>query len=309
MDKISIIVPIYNCEKYIQRCIESILSQKYDNYELILVNDGSTDSSYEICKRYSEKNEKIILINQKNQGVSIARNNGIKSSTGEWITFVDSDDWIEQDIYKKALFVAKQNNADLIQWQYKINGDIKKQPGFVDKETEIIINNSIILDYWKNACWTLLVRKEIISKNNIQFPENITMGEDRYFTYCCYGCVNKIIQLPEMFYNYSINPESVTANFSEKKIADDICSLKELELFLKNNNIKKLQKSILMTKIRIKDLYIGQINPPDFYKWRNTFKEINIQTLFLFNKTSIKCLLILLHLDKLVINLLNCYKI
>jgi len=96
--KITIIIPVYNTEKYVEKCIESIINQTYKNLEIIIVNDGSTDNSYNICKKYCEIDERIILLTQDNQGLSVARNNALDIATGKYVEFVDSDDWIELDI-------------------------------------------------------------------------------------------------------------------------------------------------------------------------------------------------------------------
>ncbi|KHS57836.1 glycosyl transferase family 2 [Terrisporobacter othiniensis] len=100
MDKVSIIVPIFNSEKYLRTSIESILNQSYKNFELILINDGSSDGSLDICKEYIDKDERIVLINKNNEGVSSARNEGIDKSTGKYIVFCDSDDYIEKNYFK-----------------------------------------------------------------------------------------------------------------------------------------------------------------------------------------------------------------
>ena len=112
-DLISIIVPVYNVEKYIVRCLESILSQTYKNIEVIIVNDGSVDKSGEICERYAKKDNRIKLINKSNGGLSDARNKGIDQANGIYITFVDSDDYISQNYVEILYKLIKENNADI----------------------------------------------------------------------------------------------------------------------------------------------------------------------------------------------------
>ena len=124
MIKISVVVAIYNVEKYLEKCIQSIIFQTYKNIEIILVNDGSTDNSLNICKKYKSEDSRIIIINQENQGVSVARNNGIDRASGEYILFVDGDDYLRTDIIEKLL-----NNAD--------DNDI------------IAVNKLILLSEWK----------------------------------------------------------------------------------------------------------------------------------------------------------------
>ena len=110
---ISVIVPVYNTEKYLERCVKSLIQQTYRNIEIILVNDGSMDKSFEICKKLQEKYKNIILINKKNGGLSSARNAGIEVANGEYIAFLDSDDWVTQDCYEYMLNLAVTNNAEI----------------------------------------------------------------------------------------------------------------------------------------------------------------------------------------------------
>ena len=111
-DKISVIIPIYNTEKYLPRCIESIIKQTYDNIEIILVNDGSTDQSSKICKKYSRIDNRVVLIEQDNKGAAAARNTGLRHATGNYIGWVDSDDYIEPDMFEKMLDCIHKENAD-----------------------------------------------------------------------------------------------------------------------------------------------------------------------------------------------------
>ena len=112
--KISVIVPIYNSEKFLNKCLDSIVNQTLREIEIILINDGSVDSSYQICERYAEYDKRIILINQENKGVSSARNAGIEKASGEYLGFVDSDDYIEAEMYSKLYNSAKRYDADLV---------------------------------------------------------------------------------------------------------------------------------------------------------------------------------------------------
>ena len=109
---ISIIIPVYNVEKYFENCIKSVQNQSYRNIEIIIINDGSTDSTKELCEYYSKNDKRIIVINQKNMGVSAARNAGIKYSNGQYISFVDGDDYIDFDMYEKLVYFAQKYKSD-----------------------------------------------------------------------------------------------------------------------------------------------------------------------------------------------------
>ena len=112
--KLSVIVPVYNTEKYLERCIDSIVNQTFKNVEILLINDGSTDNSIEICRRYEKNDERIKLINKQNSGVSETRNIGIENATGEFITFVDSDDEIALNMYEQMIGAANEKDADIV---------------------------------------------------------------------------------------------------------------------------------------------------------------------------------------------------
>src|SRR5699024_1141358 len=118
MAKVSIIVPIYNSENYLKYCLETIVNQTYNNLEILLINDGSLDNSLDICKEFEQKDNRIKLFNIPNSGVSVARNIGIDNATGEFITFVDSDDWMELNAIEFGVDKAKKTNADVIIWSY-----------------------------------------------------------------------------------------------------------------------------------------------------------------------------------------------
>ena len=113
MPKISVIVPVYNTEKYLNRCIDSILAQTFTDFELLLIDDGSTDCSGKICDEYAAKDSRVRVFHKENGGVSSARNMGLDNAQGEWITFVDSDDWVHEDFLKKRLALALNDNADI----------------------------------------------------------------------------------------------------------------------------------------------------------------------------------------------------
>ena len=116
--KITIIIPVYKVEKYIHQCIDSVIDQSYKNLEIILVDDGSPDKCPEICDDYAKKDKRIKVIHQENQGLSSARNTGIKASTGDYINFIDSDDWIEREAFQIALDTRNRWDADLVMWPY-----------------------------------------------------------------------------------------------------------------------------------------------------------------------------------------------
>lgn len=203
--KISVIVPVYNVEKYLPRCIDSILSQTFTDFELILIDDGSPDNSGKICDEYAEKDSRVRVFHKPNGGVSSARNLGLDKASGEWITFIDSDDYIEQDFLDIPSGVAE----DLLLQNYKFikNGECKKyvNPKFVTPTNEVqkIINRNIDKLIFR-VPWAKFFRRKIIIDNRISFIEGIKVGEDTIFV-LDYLCFTKgICFLSNAYYVYDV---------------------------------------------------------------------------------------------------------
>ena len=218
---ISIIIPIYNSEKYLKECLTSIQQQSYKNFEAILINDGSSDGSIKICEDFCLKDDRFRLFDQQNQGVSKARNKGILVSKGENIMFVDSDDYLECDALK--IINSNIKNSDLFCFGYSLL--------FKNKKTQVLLKNSsnnfnyisknILLDnYLGGYLWNKVFKRVILKDNNICFKENVHFCEDLLFVndYLKY-CYN-IYYLNLSLYNYRMRKSSVSYNFySEKNIS------------------------------------------------------------------------------------------
>ena len=156
---ISVIVPVYNSVKYLDKCIQSILNQTYKNFELLLVNDGSSDNSLEICNLYALKDDRVKVIDQSNGGVSSARNAGIDYAKGEWITFVDSDDWVHKDYLLQRVALAEERNADVVYCDaenvYEKSSSIFKMPDLINEKTQI----NAWIEARSTYCWVFLIKK------------------------------------------------------------------------------------------------------------------------------------------------------
>lgn len=187
MEKLlSIIVPIYNCEKDLRRCVSSILRQTYSNIELILVDDGSTDSSHEICDEYAMSDNRVKVIHQKNKGASAARNTGLLASKGQYIGFVDSDDYIDDSMYEKLIFCAVSNKANIVMCDYyMIDKDAHKviecSDGKSNIKTATDYLKEVLEGKYMGVLWNKLFSKELIEKENISFDEGIHFCEDVVF--------------------------------------------------------------------------------------------------------------------------------
>ena len=181
---ISVIVPVYNVDRYLDKCIESILSQTYVSFELLLIDDGSTDNSGNICEKYAELDNRVKVIHKENGGVSSARNVGIDNSNGEWIAFIDADDWIYPD-YLNSFISSFSQNADLyIQGYVDSNGTRLVRPDRYWCSDELIIElDDIYLDQLYGFVWNKLFKSSIIKANALYFNNQITMIEDLLFIY------------------------------------------------------------------------------------------------------------------------------
>lgn len=255
---VSIIVPVYNAEKYLKKCIDSILNQSYKNIEVICINDGSKDNSYEILKQYKQQDERIVVIDKANNGVSSARNDGIKISKGEFITFVDSDDWLEEDAIEKMVDLITKNNCDVIRTNYYLNYDEKETIKNSNVENKLYkkdeIKRGLIESFLlgKINCYTvlLLIKKEILVNNNIFFNEQIAMLEDKLFYLNLLLNVNSIYLSDDTYtYHYfqnlngaSLNIKNIERNINNIVTVNDIIidllktqKLQNNELLIKSN--------------------------------------------------------------------------
>ncbi len=227
MDKplCSIIVPIFNAEKNLKRCIQSILDQTYENFELILINDGSTDSSKEICINFSLYDSRILYFEQNNQGIAITRNNGVKYAHGDYIFFVDSDDYVYKDFCKVAIEAFSFNKSDIVIFGFNTillnkNKTIKhhvKDSKIIDKLHAL--QGTLIDGYINSLPWNKAYKKELF--NGIYYPEG-RVFEDVGTTYKLIDKANNIYITDKITYNYELRGGSLSNNWwhIDKKIND-----------------------------------------------------------------------------------------
>ena len=214
-DKISIIVPVYNVEAYLERCIESIINQTYKNLEIILVNDGSTDNSKAICEQYVQKDSRIVLINQKNGGSSIARNVGLDKASGNIIAFADSDDYLEELMLETMVNAMTSYNLDVVEiepYYTGINRTFDNSLTIQDRTTAI----KRILSRESFAVWRRIYRKSII--DDMRFIPKI-IHQDVFFTIDLVNRISKIGYINTPFYLYNIdNISIIRSKYTTKKI-------------------------------------------------------------------------------------------
>lgn len=227
---VSVVVPVYNAETTIEKCIRSIQNQTYKNIEIIVVNDGSIDNTLSICKNLQIDDTRIYIINQNNYGPSKARNNGIDASNGEFVIFVDSDDWIEKECIEIAVNTAIIENADIVLWNLifeknnksMINTPLKGSKRIIEKKEKTNIINMMLCYKSENENMSnlsitgpvcKLFRKNCL--NTCRFPENLNLGEDMVFLIDLIPSINKIVYLNEYFYHVNVRYNSLSHSFSE----------------------------------------------------------------------------------------------
>lgn len=266
--KISIIVPVYNCEKYIKKCIESIIAQTYKDWELILIDDGSKDDSLRICEQYSKKDQRIIVLTQKNKGAGPARNYGIDKSTGEYIMFCDSDDFLPNNAIEKFAELALEEKWDLIisgynEFKYASNENIKFCGENIAMDKEILSKEEarkfyIILHEkcLNQAPWAKLYKSKIIKENKVYFGD-FRRCQDTVFNINYYEYVNKIKIINDKLYNYQ-TPEGNTYIFKFpsnmvdiRKEIDHLISDKLRSWGVYNKKVYSYLNKILVTDILI----------------------------------------------------------
>ena len=321
--KVSVIVPVYNTEKFLEKCIRSIMSQTLKEIEIICINDGSKDSSLEILKKIQMEDERIIIINKKNEGVSIARNIGIAKAKGEYLSFIDSDDWIEKNCYDEMYKKIKDEKADIIvadffsenfenkQVEYKLDGNADTQ---ISKKT---FKKDMVLAKRTGFLCNKLIRREIFYQHRIRYPKNITLGEDFYTLLKILKYSKKIIKINKAYLHYIQH-----TNNTCKKI-DAIQLVRTYNLF------EKMEKEALIDKENLKGLkvnFLGWIlNKEEFFKLLkneyqykkmiedilNSIKTVNLE-LVVSRKIKL-CVIILKRLNnlyflKLIVVLYRIYK-
>ena len=268
MMKISVIVPIYNSELYLERCINSILNQTHRNLEILLINDGSNDDSGKICDEYKKKDERIIVKHCVNGGQSRARNIGISIATGDFIAFVDSDDWIVENIYEEAIKAYTKLNCDVVDYKCMfVSSDEVKLPSSKNNNMEVVEGKAILKDYLyrgqiEKAPFSpcrKLYKKNLF--NNIRFPEG-RINEDISTNYEILMNCNRIIHIDKIGYYYFQDGTSTTRGGLRKKDFDLIKACEDLEILSQNECDKDIK---LLIQIKHARSYFSLLAKLAFY--------------------------------------------
>lgn len=258
-NKVSIVVPVYNVEKYLRKCIESIRNQTYQNIEIIVVNDGTKDGSLEIAKEQEKIDNRIKIISQENQGLSEARNTGIRNATGKYICFIDSDDFVHENYVKSLLENAIKENADISVCDFYYINEEGKMWNQKNKEPKLYSNiegiKDILLDCQNTEVmtWNKLYKLSLFREHEIYFPKG-KIHEDNFTTYRLYYFANKISFIPDKLYYYLQRSNSIMGKKFNVKRLDILQAVEETRNFFQNKNINlssELDYYEIMTKIGI----------------------------------------------------------
>lgn len=297
MATLSIIIPVYNAAAHIERCVNSILAQTFTDFEAIFVNDGSTDDAPDWIRKQSAKDARIVLVDKPNGGVSSARNMGISKAIGEWVTFLDSDDWLQPG-YLQDLFSATQNESDV---DFVVDGFQRVSDQGAVLYTEIfpaqllkatdtaqIFNRLRLHDY--GYCWAKMYRKSILDKRSDWFNVKLTLYEDTLFVFEYLLHCNKVQFCGNINYNYLENQQSLTTkkrsfsysyepyralvDFTNKHFDNQVAVMNHRWAIYMNDAIISNYLSVKDKKQRIANL--KQFNAEDWQLYRQYFKPFNI---------------------------------
>lgn len=245
---VSVVVPIYNVEKYLNECLESIVNQTYRNLEIILVDDGSPDNCPKMCDEWAQKDSRIKVVHKENAGLGMARNTGIEKANGDYIFFFDSDDYVDVTIVEKCLKSAVSNNSDVVIFgRYNVYSNGVKEPCKVDATVNLYKGDSIkneLLPYlftyelgFGVSAWGKMYNLNTLKKNNLRFvSEREIVSEDAYFSLELFSKVNTVTIIDDKLYFYRKRDDSLSRKYQkDRQTKNDIFLNRSLEYINKNN--------------------------------------------------------------------------
>jgi len=297
--KISVIIPVYGVEKFIERCARSLFEQTLDDIEFIFVDDCTQDNSMSILNdllaQYPQRNDQVkILKHEHNKGLPQARKTGVLVASGEYIAHCDSDDWVDINIYQKMYETAIDDNADIVCCDYYT----------VDGQSKKLVHNNISSELLNGPVWNKLVRRALYSKHDIIYPTANKTEDGALMVQLSYYA-NKICSISKPFYYYYQNPDSICHVMSEeailKRLQDEVQNTELRILFLEKHKVRvKYEEEIIKWKRSARSNLKELLHRREYYElWKNTYPEINRQFLMCKSvsfKQKVKFLAILLRL-------------
>lgn len=275
----SIIVPAYQAEKTIGRCIDSIISQSFNDYELIIINDGSTDNTYRICKEY-DFDDRIRIISQKNKGISATRQLGLNLSKGKYIQFIDSDDWVDTLYFEDIYNLLDANNYDIVLLDYyaeKINYSKYTSLGIKSLDRKDIITGLVV--NIPGVLWNKVIKRELFYNNNIGFNSGLSYCEDWVVSYELFNLPVNIHYYNKAFYHYDLysNTNSLARVINEKTLKNR-CEYLE---YIKQLGIRELYPNVYETQCAAYAYIIIRSNLFNNHQFNKIFSEFRLNNTYL----------------------------
>ena len=271
---LSIIIPVYNAAAFIPRCLDSLLAQSYGKLQLICVNDGSTDGSASVLDVYAANDSRIKGIHQENAGVCAARNRGLDAATGEFVTFVDADDWVEPQGYERVMQCFAPE-IDVVCFGTSVDGELSAAER-ADWEWFLTVPAGGVLPVRNlakthvNACiWNKVWRRDVVEKHRARFAEDIQYTEDECFFYCTLGGVRKLCCLPDKIYHYVQQPHSAMHDMIKlgRRAQDAVRGARFLLEFYKKTGVYGEMKEVFLSRFHQCFVCAEKYAPPDLKDW------------------------------------------
>lgn len=278
--KVSIIIPAYNADKYIERCLNSVKSQIFKGFDVLIVDDNSSDSTSEIVNRWSAKNEDVAcryIKHDKNQGVASARNTGLEYATGEYVYFLDADDYIDSMLLEDMVKCAQNEDLDIVgcEWYVSFNENerhIKQKD--VSNGMELFKSFANGVSRWN--LWLFLVKRELYTQHNIKFIPQVNMGEDLMVMGKLALLSQHVRIIHKPYYHYvQTNSEALTKKWTEETRAQVSQNVRELERFIQSRGSQDLIKYVQFLKLNIKLPYLISDSKSDYRIWKEWFPEVD----------------------------------
>ncbi len=309
METISVILPIYNVEKYLEKCLESLLAQTYEALEIILVNDGSKDRSLEICKAYEAKDSRIKVIDKPNEGVALTRNRGLEVATGDYIAFVDPDDWVEPEMYASLMRQIKKWESPVCLCNFFKDTKRRSQAKCFEFEDEMLEGEDIIEKLINDmigmsdllpkytmimgSVWRGLYKRSFIESHAIQFVPKLSIMEDLVFMVQvllkCVSSGERIAIDRNAWYHYVQHPNSALHSYNEQLWKDQLVVYEQLEKSLKEANLEEAMRNRL--DIRYIGMVLTAIKNETYARKEGDLKESISRIKEIFMDDTLKCVL------------------
>ena len=272
IDKVSIIVPVYNIENYIRVCVESILAQTYESFELILVDDGSKDNSGILCDEYAAIDSRVKVIHKENGGVSSARNAGLRQAKGDWIMHVDGDDWIEPDMIESLIEAAKATEADLVFSDFIKYGPNAGNNQLPSWNSDKIDSMSRYIAYVMTTIWGSIAKRSLYIDHSLKSPEGISYCEDFHLIVRLCHYAKKIANVHRPFYHYRYRPTSIMSNMSRRTESDEQWVYQDIIRFFKEQGVYEDYRKVMSWRT-LKSAQELLLDPSEHHRFMELFND------------------------------------